>query len=98
MGQADCDLSLLFASQNYIDAMVNRGATIKKAQETGLSPLFQLCEKYFGRIHVAAIIDGTDMTYTGELPRKTKRVPALEQSNPEGLPNDQSYRGRAPAD
>ncbi|MGL5280551.1 MAG: hypothetical protein ACRC8W_02135, partial [Plesiomonas shigelloides] len=65
---------------------------------TGLSPLFQLCEKYFGRVHVAAIIDGTDMTYTGELPRKTKRVPALEQSNPEGLPNDQSYRGRTPAD
>lgn len=28
MGQADCDLSLLFASQNYIDAMVNRGATL----------------------------------------------------------------------
>lgn len=28
MGQADCDLSLLFASQNYIDAMVSRGATL----------------------------------------------------------------------
>ncbi|MDA1378693.1 hypothetical protein PCI56_01030 [Plesiomonas shigelloides subsp. oncorhynchi] len=89
---------------NYDDrrAKTNRYRISKcdnqKAQETGLSPLFQLCEKYFGRIHVAAIIDGTDMTYTGELPRKTKRVPALEQSNPEGLPNDQSYRGRAPAD
>ena len=84
--------------EQKLTVIASRSATIKKAQETGLSPLFQLCEKYFGRIHVAAIIDGTDMTYTGELPRKTKRVPALEQSNPEGLPNDQSYRGRTSAD
>ncbi|WP_170919698.1 hypothetical protein [Plesiomonas shigelloides] len=88
----------MMTGEQKLTVIASRSATIKKAQETGLSPLFQLCEKYFGRIHVAAIIDGTDMTYTGELPRKTKRVPALEQSNPEGLPNDQSYRGRAPAD
>lgn len=87
----------MMTGEQKLTVIASRSATIKKAQETGLSPLFQLCEKYFGRIHVAAIIDGTDMTYTGELPRKTKRVPALEQSNPEGLPNDQSYRGRAPA-
>lgn len=88
----------MMTGEQKLTVIASRSATIKKAQETGLSPLFQLCEKYFGRIHVAAIIDGTDMTYTGELPRKTKRVPALEQSNPEGLPNDQSYRRRAPAD
>ncbi len=88
----------MMTGEQKLTVIASRSATIKKAQETGLSPLFQLCEKYFGRVHVAAIIDGTDMTYTGELPRKTKRVPALEQSNPEGLPNDQSYRGRAPAD
>lgn len=88
----------MMTGEQKLTVIASRSATIKKAQETGLSPLFQLCEKYFGRIHVAAIIDGTDMTYTGELPRKTKRVPALEQSNPEGLPDDQSYRSRAPAD
>lgn len=88
----------MMTGEQKLTVIASRSATIKKAQETGLSPLFQLCEKYFGRVHVAAIIDGTDMTYTGELPRKTKRVPALEQSNPEGLPNDQSYRRRAPAD
>lgn len=88
----------MMTGEQKLTVIASRSATIKKSQETGLSPLFQLCEKYFGRIHVAAIIDGTDMTYTGELPRKTKRVPALEQSNPEGLPNDQSYRRRAPAD
>lgn len=88
----------MMTGEQKLTVIASRSATIKKAQETGLSPLFQLCEKYFGRIHVAAIIDGTDMTYTGELPRKTKRVPALEQSNPEGLPNDQSYRSRASAD
>lgn len=88
----------MMTGEQKLTVIASRSATIKKAQETGLSPLFKLREKYFGRIHVAAIIDGTDMTYTGELPRKTKRVPALEQSNPEGLPNDQSYRGRAPAD
>lgn len=88
----------MMTGEQKLTVIASRSATIKKAQETGLSPLFKLCEKYFGRIHVAAIIDGTDMTYTGELPRKTKRVPTLEQSNPEGLPNDQSYRGRAPAD
>lgn len=88
----------MMTGEQKLTVIASRSATIKKAQETGLLPLFQLCEKYFGRVHVAAIIDGTDMTYTGELPRKTKRVPALEQSNPEGLPNDQSYRRRAPAD
>ncbi len=28
MGQADCDLSLLFATPSYIDTMISRGATL----------------------------------------------------------------------